>query len=177
MTGAEADDDIPLGERKTVTDFCYLLDKSKQLFNGLRSVRTVPMETCRTWWVDCDRGSTGGKHSVLGPGLGQTAGSGLSLRNNKLSGEWVFWAFSPNPFRNRRFGAFGKQKLCCSQFASAGLTVPQQNCSCCFSWYSEGRKQSDRRSTGRSRRVPAELQNLWADGGFIFHFFWLKSFY
>lgn len=36
MTGAEAEDDIPLGERKTVTDFCYLLDKSKQLFNGLR---------------------------------------------------------------------------------------------------------------------------------------------
>lgn len=39
MTGAETEDDIPLGERKTVTDFCYLLDKSKQLFNGLRSVR------------------------------------------------------------------------------------------------------------------------------------------
>lgn len=38
MTGAEAEEDIPLGERKTVTDFCYLLDKSKQLFNGLRSV-------------------------------------------------------------------------------------------------------------------------------------------
>lgn len=38
MTGAETEDDIPLGERKTVTDFCYLLDKSKQLFNGLRSV-------------------------------------------------------------------------------------------------------------------------------------------
>lgn len=37
MTGAEAEEDIPLGERKTVTDFCYLLDKSKQLFNGLRS--------------------------------------------------------------------------------------------------------------------------------------------
>uniref|UniRef100_A0A8C7L7J5 Suppressor of cancer cell invasion n=1 Tax=Oncorhynchus kisutch TaxID=8019 RepID=A0A8C7L7J5_ONCKI len=36
MTGAE--DDIPLGERKTVTDFCYLLDKSKQLFNGLRDL-------------------------------------------------------------------------------------------------------------------------------------------
>uniref|UniRef100_A0A3P9NGN9 Suppressor of cancer cell invasion n=1 Tax=Poecilia reticulata TaxID=8081 RepID=A0A3P9NGN9_POERE len=33
---SEAEDDIPLGERKTVTDFCYLLDKSKQLFNGLR---------------------------------------------------------------------------------------------------------------------------------------------
>lgn len=38
MTGAETEEDIPLGERKTVTDFCYLLDKSKQLFNGLRSV-------------------------------------------------------------------------------------------------------------------------------------------
>ncbi|CAL8386856.1 unnamed protein product [Boreogadus saida] len=38
MTGAEVEDDIPLGERKTVTDFCYLLDKSKQLFNGLRQV-------------------------------------------------------------------------------------------------------------------------------------------
>ena len=37
MTGAGAEDDIPSGERKTVTDFCYLLDKSKQLFNGLRS--------------------------------------------------------------------------------------------------------------------------------------------
>lgn len=41
MTGAEAEDDIPLGERKTVTDFCYLLDKSKQLFNGLRSVSPI----------------------------------------------------------------------------------------------------------------------------------------
>ncbi|KAK5879364.1 protein SCAI [Pseudochaenichthys georgianus] len=38
MTGAENEDDIPLGERKTVTDFCYLLDKSKQLFNGLRDL-------------------------------------------------------------------------------------------------------------------------------------------
>ncbi len=38
MTGVGAEDDIPLCERKTVTDFCYLLDKSKQLFNGLRSV-------------------------------------------------------------------------------------------------------------------------------------------
>ncbi|CAF89242.1 unnamed protein product, partial [Tetraodon nigroviridis] len=38
MTGAEAEEDIPLGERKTVTDFCYLLDKSKQLFNGLRDL-------------------------------------------------------------------------------------------------------------------------------------------
>lgn len=38
MTGAETEDDIPLSERKTVTDFCYLLDKSKQLFNGLRLV-------------------------------------------------------------------------------------------------------------------------------------------
>uniref|UniRef100_A0A3Q2P148 Suppressor of cancer cell invasion n=1 Tax=Fundulus heteroclitus TaxID=8078 RepID=A0A3Q2P148_FUNHE len=38
MTGAEAEDDVPLGERKTVTDFCYLLDKSKQLFNGLRDL-------------------------------------------------------------------------------------------------------------------------------------------
>lgn len=41
MTGAETEDDIPLGERKTVTDFCYLLDKSKQLFNGLRSAFTA----------------------------------------------------------------------------------------------------------------------------------------
>ncbi|XP_069370078.1 protein SCAI isoform X2 [Paralichthys olivaceus] len=38
MTGTETEDDIPLGERKTVTDFCYLLDKSKQLFNGLRDL-------------------------------------------------------------------------------------------------------------------------------------------
>ncbi|XP_052448753.1 protein SCAI isoform X2 [Carassius gibelio] len=38
MTGVGADDDIPLCERKTVTDFCYLLDKSKQLFNGLRDL-------------------------------------------------------------------------------------------------------------------------------------------
>ncbi|XP_061836702.1 protein SCAI isoform X2 [Nerophis lumbriciformis] len=38
MTGADAEDDIPLNERKTVTDFCYLLDKSKQLFNGLRDL-------------------------------------------------------------------------------------------------------------------------------------------
>ncbi|MFT7814276.1 protein SCAI-like isoform X1 [Arapaima gigas] len=36
MMGAE--EDIPLGERKTVADFCYLLDKSKQLFNGLRDL-------------------------------------------------------------------------------------------------------------------------------------------
>uniref|UniRef100_A0A3B5L0Y0 Uncharacterized protein n=1 Tax=Xiphophorus couchianus TaxID=32473 RepID=A0A3B5L0Y0_9TELE len=35
---AATEDDIPLGERKTVTDFCYLLDKSKQLFNGLRDL-------------------------------------------------------------------------------------------------------------------------------------------
>lgn len=41
MTGVGAEDDIPLGERKTVTDFCYLLDKSKQLFNGLRSVSSL----------------------------------------------------------------------------------------------------------------------------------------
>ncbi|KAE8583453.1 hypothetical protein XENTR_v10020521 [Xenopus tropicalis] len=32
------EDDIPQVERKTVTDFCYLLDKSKQLFNGLRDL-------------------------------------------------------------------------------------------------------------------------------------------
>ncbi|XP_077353348.1 protein SCAI isoform X1 [Festucalex cinctus] len=38
MTGTETEDDIPFGERKTVTDFCYLLDKSKQLFNGLRDL-------------------------------------------------------------------------------------------------------------------------------------------
>ncbi|KAK1787644.1 hypothetical protein P4O66_016133, partial [Electrophorus voltai] len=38
MSGVGAEDDIPLGERKTVTDFCYLLDKSKQLFNGLRDL-------------------------------------------------------------------------------------------------------------------------------------------
>ncbi|XP_061603663.1 protein SCAI isoform X2 [Phyllopteryx taeniolatus] len=38
MTGAETEDEIPFGERKTVTDFCYLLDKSKQLFNGLRDL-------------------------------------------------------------------------------------------------------------------------------------------
>ncbi|ETE59713.1 Protein SCAI, partial [Ophiophagus hannah] len=36
MSMCGIDDDIPQGERKTVTDFCYLLDKSKQLFNGLR---------------------------------------------------------------------------------------------------------------------------------------------
>uniref|UniRef100_A0A8D3A721 Protein SCAI n=1 Tax=Scophthalmus maximus TaxID=52904 RepID=A0A8D3A721_SCOMX len=35
---SETEEDIPLGERKTVTDFCYLLDKSKQLFNGLRDL-------------------------------------------------------------------------------------------------------------------------------------------
>lgn len=46
MTGAETEDDIPLGERKTVTDFCYLLDKSKQLFNGLRSVFTYLVVSC-----------------------------------------------------------------------------------------------------------------------------------
>lgn len=38
MSTGGVEDDIPQGERKTVTDFCYLLDKSKQLFNGLRSV-------------------------------------------------------------------------------------------------------------------------------------------
>uniref|UniRef100_A0A2K6D8H2 Suppressor of cancer cell invasion n=1 Tax=Macaca nemestrina TaxID=9545 RepID=A0A2K6D8H2_MACNE len=37
MSSGGAEDDIPQGERKTVTDFCYLLDKSKQLFNGLRA--------------------------------------------------------------------------------------------------------------------------------------------
>lgn len=50
MTGAETEDDIPLGERKTVTDFCYLLDKSKQLFNGLRSVCSLVV-VC--WTVFC----------------------------------------------------------------------------------------------------------------------------
>ncbi|KAM8796789.1 protein SCAI isoform 2-T2 [Eudromia elegans] len=39
MSSGGAEDDIPQAERKTVTDFCYLLDKSKQLFNGL-SLRT-----------------------------------------------------------------------------------------------------------------------------------------
>nr|XP_028570250.1 protein SCAI isoform X2 [Podarcis muralis] len=38
MSTGGMEDDIPQGERKTVTDFCYLLDKSKQLFNGLRQV-------------------------------------------------------------------------------------------------------------------------------------------
>ncbi|XP_023696364.1 protein SCAI [Paramormyrops kingsleyae] len=38
MTGIGAEDDVPLCERKTITDFCYLLDKSKQLFNGLRDL-------------------------------------------------------------------------------------------------------------------------------------------
>ncbi|XP_015681614.1 protein SCAI [Protobothrops mucrosquamatus] len=38
MSTCGIDDDIPQGERKTVTDFCYLLDKSKQLFNGLRDL-------------------------------------------------------------------------------------------------------------------------------------------
>lgn len=38
MSSGGAEDDIPQAERKTVTDFCYLLDKSKQLFNGLRLV-------------------------------------------------------------------------------------------------------------------------------------------
>ncbi|XP_029855889.1 protein SCAI isoform X2 [Aquila chrysaetos chrysaetos] len=38
MSSGGAEDDIPQAERKTVTDFCYLLDKSKQLFNGLRDL-------------------------------------------------------------------------------------------------------------------------------------------
>ncbi|XP_026542529.1 protein SCAI [Notechis scutatus] len=38
MSMCGIDEDIPQGERKTVTDFCYLLDKSKQLFNGLRDL-------------------------------------------------------------------------------------------------------------------------------------------
>uniref|UniRef100_H3BG28 Suppressor of cancer cell invasion n=1 Tax=Latimeria chalumnae TaxID=7897 RepID=H3BG28_LATCH len=38
MSVGGAEDDIPQGERKIVTDFCYLLDKSKQLFNGLRDL-------------------------------------------------------------------------------------------------------------------------------------------
>ncbi|XP_069465535.1 protein SCAI isoform X1 [Ambystoma mexicanum] len=38
MSTGGAEDDVPQGERKTVTDFCYLLDKSKQLFNGLRDL-------------------------------------------------------------------------------------------------------------------------------------------
>lgn len=46
MSSGGAEDDIPQAERKTVTDFCYLLDKSKQLFNGLRLVDfwSVPSE-------------------------------------------------------------------------------------------------------------------------------------
>ncbi|KPP76316.1 hypothetical protein Z043_104343 [Scleropages formosus] len=44
MMGAE--EDIPLGERKTITDFCYLLDKSKQLFNGLRD---LPQHGHKQW--------------------------------------------------------------------------------------------------------------------------------
>ncbi|KAJ7308038.1 hypothetical protein JRQ81_008539 [Phrynocephalus forsythii] len=38
MSTGGVEDDIPQAERKTVTDFCYLLDKSKQLFNGLRDL-------------------------------------------------------------------------------------------------------------------------------------------
>nr|XP_033818027.1 protein SCAI isoform X2 [Geotrypetes seraphini] len=38
MSSGGIEDDIPQSERKTVTDFCYLLDKSKQLFNGLRDL-------------------------------------------------------------------------------------------------------------------------------------------
>ncbi|KAJ6651905.1 hypothetical protein lerEdw1_015927 [Lerista edwardsae] len=38
MSMGGMEDDIPQAERKTVTDFCYLLDKSKQLFNGLRDL-------------------------------------------------------------------------------------------------------------------------------------------
>lgn len=48
MSSGGAEDDIPQAERKTVTDFCYLLDKSKQLFNGLRLVHctsgSIPSE-------------------------------------------------------------------------------------------------------------------------------------
>uniref|UniRef100_A0ACB8F0G8 Uncharacterized protein n=1 Tax=Sphaerodactylus townsendi TaxID=933632 RepID=A0ACB8F0G8_9SAUR len=42
MSTGGVEDDIPQGERKTVTDFCYLLDKSKQLFNGLRCAPYPP---------------------------------------------------------------------------------------------------------------------------------------
>ncbi|XP_024258483.1 protein SCAI-like isoform X1 [Oncorhynchus tshawytscha] len=49
MTGAE--DDIPLGERKTVTDFCYLLDKSKQLFNGLRDLPQYRHKQWQSYFV------------------------------------------------------------------------------------------------------------------------------
>nr|KAF6287087.1 suppressor of cancer cell invasion [Pipistrellus kuhlii] len=43
MSVGGAEDDIPQGERKTVTDFCYLLDKSKQLFNGLRTLMNTSL--------------------------------------------------------------------------------------------------------------------------------------
>lgn len=51
MSSGGAEDDIPQGERKTVTDFCYLLDKSKQLFNGLRLVdsRCVKLVPNSVW--------------------------------------------------------------------------------------------------------------------------------
>lgn len=50
MSSGGAEDDIPQAERKTVTDFCYLLDKSKQLFNGLRLVHfdIIPSEEHNT---------------------------------------------------------------------------------------------------------------------------------
>lgn len=65
MSSGGAEDDIPQGERKTVTDFCYLLDKSKQLFNGLRLVDSWCLKlfciffhgwyVVSFWklWVDC----------------------------------------------------------------------------------------------------------------------------
>ncbi|XP_035684793.1 protein SCAI-like [Branchiostoma floridae] len=41
-----SDEEIPEQERKIVTEFCYLLDKSKQLFNGLRD---LPQYGQRQW--------------------------------------------------------------------------------------------------------------------------------
>lgn len=51
MSSGGAEDDIPQAERKTVTDFCYLLDKSKQLFNGLRLVHVIRIASEKHWNV------------------------------------------------------------------------------------------------------------------------------
>lgn len=148
MTGAEADDDIPLGERKTVTDFCYLLDKSKQLFNGLRSVRTSSMETF--WSQQRVHRRTGFSFWTR---TGQTSGSGLSLRNNKWSGEGDSELLIQTPVRNRGFGPLVNRSS-----AVHSLLVMDEQLLCCFSWYSH-------QTQWQMEHRKDQQGSCWADGG------------
>ena len=54
LTGRNMDDvmhdevvlDMESEERKVINEFCHLLEKSKQLFNGLRDMPQVVVESC-----------------------------------------------------------------------------------------------------------------------------------